>query len=269
MKVFISWSGERSKAVAKALSSWLSQVIQAVEPWMSSDIEKGARWSAEIAEKLEQSRIGIICLTQENLSSPWILFEAGALSKTKDAHVCTFLLDVHLADVEPPLGLFQHTTIEKDDVRRLVETINSAIAQSGERKLPDDVLERVFNQWWLVLETELNRIAREELGRAPERRSQDEVLAEILEIARRQERRIIETESQRKHQAIAEALMEASPETRRASLSTIAALLGGKFGAEQKDDGRLSKLFKLAFDVEDKPQDDSGPSKVNPADKQK
>lgn len=81
MLVFLSWSGSRSKAVAETFSKWIVQVIQAVEPWISSDIEKGARWNSEVAARLEQSRVGIICLTKENLDAKWILFESGALSK--------------------------------------------------------------------------------------------------------------------------------------------------------------------------------------------
>jgi hypothetical protein len=83
MKVFLSWSGERSKATAETLGNWFARVIQAVEPWISSGIDKGARWQSEIANRLEDARVGIVCLTASNLSEPWILFEAGALSKTK------------------------------------------------------------------------------------------------------------------------------------------------------------------------------------------
>jgi hypothetical protein len=81
MLVFISWSGLRSKHVAEALEDWLAQVIQAVEPWISQDIDKGSRWGAEIADRLERSKVGIICLTKNNLNSKWIHYEAGALSK--------------------------------------------------------------------------------------------------------------------------------------------------------------------------------------------
>lgn len=55
MLVFVSWSGHRSKVVAGALQGWLEQVIQAVEPWISSDIDKGTRWSPEMADRLEWS----------------------------------------------------------------------------------------------------------------------------------------------------------------------------------------------------------------------
>ncbi|MCP4614466.1 MAG: hypothetical protein GY845_37785 [Planctomycetes bacterium] len=72
MKIFISWSGTLSHKVACVLRDWLPSVIQAVEPYVSSeDIDKGARWSTDIAGKLEESSFGIIAVTPENLSAPW------------------------------------------------------------------------------------------------------------------------------------------------------------------------------------------------------
>jgi hypothetical protein len=137
MQVFLSWSGERSKAVAQTFSKWIGQVIQAVDPWISLDIEKGTRWNPEIAVRLEESRVGIICLTKENLDARWILFESGALSKTKDAYLCTLLLDIDPSDVEQPLGQFQHTTRDKNDIRQLLGTINKAVEKEGEKaRLP-------------------------------------------------------------------------------------------------------------------------------------
>ncbi len=194
MLVFLSWSGARSKSVAEVFESWLVQVIQAVEPWISLDIDKGARWSPEIADRLERSKIGIICLTKENLSAPWILFEAGALSKTKDASVCTFLLDIQPADVQQPLGQFQHTTLAKEDIQRLVRTINRALQNSGERSLKDGVLEKAFETNWPTLNEKLDRLSNQRVADEPPQRPDREVLQEILDLSRVQDRRLAKLE---------------------------------------------------------------------------
>ena len=81
MKVFISWSGDQSKKIAQLFRDWLPTVIQAIEPFVSSeDIEKGARWNTDIAQELKESSFGLICVTKDNLNSQWLNFEAGALS---------------------------------------------------------------------------------------------------------------------------------------------------------------------------------------------
>jgi hypothetical protein len=39
------------------------------------DIEKGQRWSAEIAGQLATCKFGIICVTQDNVGKPWLNFD--------------------------------------------------------------------------------------------------------------------------------------------------------------------------------------------------
>lgn len=80
-EVFISWSGDVSLRVAKALRGWLPKVLQGVTPWMSTDISAGERWNDILHGKLLASNVGVLCLTKENLKAPWLLFEAGALAK--------------------------------------------------------------------------------------------------------------------------------------------------------------------------------------------
>ena len=76
MKVFLSWSGERSRLVATLLDEWLRCVLQAIRPWISTkDIDRGSLWFSEIQDQLQDVTTGIICLTQENKEKPWILFE--------------------------------------------------------------------------------------------------------------------------------------------------------------------------------------------------
>jgi hypothetical protein len=115
MKVFISWSGQRSQALAQALRGWLPLVLHYVEPWVSeSDIAAGDRWAQSIAEELEASNFGILCITPENLNSQWVLFEAGALAKSmQDAKVIPLLFGLEFSDISGPLAQFQAKKFEK------------------------------------------------------------------------------------------------------------------------------------------------------------
>lgn len=185
MKVFISWSGERSKNIANALREWLPNVIQAIQPWMSdSDIDKGARWSSDIASKLEESVVGIICLTPENLEAPWILFESGAISRTVGkTFVCPFLFQVEPSDISGPLVQFQFTKAIEDDAKKLLITINKAL---GENALQEQNLNNAFKKWWPELDIKLKNIPDIQVKR--KERSSKEILEEILDLVRGQSR---------------------------------------------------------------------------------
>ncbi|ERV55490.1 TIR domain-containing protein [Pseudomonas aeruginosa] len=160
MKVFLSWSGEPSHAVAMALREWLPSVIQCVEPYVSSkDIEKGARWSSDIAGQLDASSYGVICLTASNLEAPWINFEAGALGKSvQHARVSPLCFRIKKTDVKGPLVQFQLTEVEREDMYALVVSINSACGDEG---LTPERLERSFNRCWPELEEALVNIPQE------------------------------------------------------------------------------------------------------------
>lgn len=179
--VFLSWSGERSKLVAEALRAWLPMAVQSARPWMSeSDIHKGSRGQHELADALETMRHGIVCLTPENLSAAWIVFEAGALSKSLGARVCTFLTDLRPEDVPQPLGMFQATRPEKEDVLRLLRAINEA---TSEQPVPESALSGAFDSLWPRLELDLAVIPRPADVSEP-RRSVEEMVGEVLAIER-------------------------------------------------------------------------------------
>lgn len=140
LRIFITWSGERSQLVAEALRDWLPNVLQFVEPWMSAaDVNKGAKWLQALSGELEKANFGVICLTPENLTAPWILFEAGALSKKADSAVCTYLFGLANTEVKDPLAQFQHTESNREDTKKFVITINKAL---GENALPFERAEK-------------------------------------------------------------------------------------------------------------------------------
>lgn len=196
--VFISWSGTRSRWVADAFREWLPVVLQSVKPWMSPEIDKGVRGQDVISDKLNTVKIGIVCLTPENLKEPWILFEAGALSKAvgKKSYVCTYLLaGLKPTDIERPLGEFQHTSPDKQDTFKLLNTINTAL---GTNPVPSDVLERAFDGWWPRFEKLL--AAMPIAGEAAiVKRSPEDLLSEVLEIARAQTDQVRAIQTQMTH----------------------------------------------------------------------
>lgn len=183
-KVFISWSGDLSKKLAEEVRLWLPGVLQFVKPYFTpNDIEKGARWSTEIANELETSNAGIICLTKDNINKPWILFEAGALSKNfGKANVCTILFNLDNADLTGPLTSFQATRFDKTDFKKLLTTINNTGSDS---KLESAVLNDVFEMWWPKLELKINEILKNHVvDNGNNLRSEREILEEVLELTR-------------------------------------------------------------------------------------
>lgn len=188
MKIFISWSGDQSKAIASALNDWLPLIIQAVEPFYSPEIEKGARWSDELDRVLEGTRFGIICLTPDNLKSHWIHYEAGALSKTKDAMIWTFLYNLNPSDIIPPLSKFQHTTPEKDDFFNLVKTINNRLKDVDGKPLQENHLRSIFDAFWGKLMGKLDEVKEIGSGNSGRKiRTDRELLDEILQGMREQQ----------------------------------------------------------------------------------
>lgn len=184
MDLFISWSGERSELVANALAQWLPKVIQAVRPWLSSEsIDPGIRWGPEVANALERSTCGVLCLTPENLSSPWMLFEAGALSRSvSTTRVIPYLLGFQPQHVQGPLSQFQSVPADYEGTLRLVRSINAA---AEAQMLVPERLDEAFQVWWPSLREEIAQIeASMPQNTHPPQRSLESMVGEILELTR-------------------------------------------------------------------------------------
>lgn len=180
MKIFISWSGSRSKAVAELFSEWLKCVIQASQPWISTrDIDRGATWFSEINDNLRNVTVGVIFLTQENKDKPWILFETGALAKGLTSNrVCTFLIDLKPADLKDPLAQFNHTLPVKEELWELVRTINTSITDTP---LDEKILDKVFETYWPQFEVDFAKALTDNpINEVVPPRSDEDILSEIL-----------------------------------------------------------------------------------------
>lgn len=180
MKIFISWSGKPSLNVATALRDWLPYIFSGIELFVSSeDIRKGKRWPLEVSKELDLCNFGIVCLTPDNLEAPWLLFEAGALSKSvKEASVYTLLVGgLRNGDIEGPLSHFQHTIFEKEDFFKLVKSINEA---QGPSKQDESRLRKIFDKFWDDLES--NVVVAVKTDAKPEKkRSAEDMLRELIE----------------------------------------------------------------------------------------
>ena len=192
LRVFISWSGERSRALAIALRDWLPLVLHYVEPWLSeADIEAGERWAQSVAKELAASNFGIVCVTSENVNSPWVLFEAGALTKSLEtSRVIPLLLDLEFSDISGPLAQFQAKKLTRPGVGEVVHSLQT----SADEAIPDERAKQLFDALWPEFEKLLKGIP----DQAPTERHvrpQHEVLEELVASVRALDARIRESEA--------------------------------------------------------------------------
>jgi hypothetical protein len=161
MDVILSWSGIQSRKVAEVLNDWLKDVLPGIKPWISTeDISKGTAWFPALLGRLEVARLCIICITPENVRSPWLYFEAGAIAgKGTDTRVCSYLIGVEPSQLSGgPLGHFQCTAADKTDTWKLVKDINKHLQSGAHNEL---LLEANYETKWPRLKQALDSVLAE------------------------------------------------------------------------------------------------------------
>jgi hypothetical protein len=187
VRVFISWSAERSRRVALLLRDWLPSVLQAVVPFMSDeDIPKGSQWLSTLNAELARAKFGIACVTAENQNSPWLNFEAGAIANAVgETRFCPLLLNLSGTDVRPPMSIFQMSYATDADLWKLVQSLNDQL----EQKLREEQLRRTYQMWLPSLLKEIETaLSSERLPIAPAHRETSELVQETLQEVREQSR---------------------------------------------------------------------------------
>lgn len=167
-------------------------VLHYVKPFLSQeDIEAGKRWGDAIAKELETTTFGIVCLTRENINSPWVLFEAGALAKSMpDSRVVPLLLDFDFKEITGPLAQFQAKKVEKGGVSEIVHSVNK---QTPNSPVSESQASRLFEALWPELEKALAAIPKQ-ASPAKHTRPQPEILEELVAGVRSLESRFREAD---------------------------------------------------------------------------
>jgi hypothetical protein len=156
--LFLSWSENRSLMTAEALRDWLPLVFPSIDPWLSvADIDRGKGWIEQLAEQLQQQQIGVICVAFDNLDSPWLFFEAGAVSEsTGGPFVYAYLLDIPTTNVLPgPSSQLEISGANQEDTKTFLQGINKALGGKGISPTEPD---QQFATLWPQLEAKLANI---------------------------------------------------------------------------------------------------------------
>jgi TIR domain len=186
VKVFISWSGEPSRSIAKILEKWLRSIVQHAEPWSSDEqIKSGVRWRDEIGKALDGTDYGIICVMRSNQHAPWLMFEAGALAKRLvGGRVVPLCIDMPPSDLTGPLEDFQARFLDRGDMKALVHDVSDVCSSP----MSDQAVDELFDLMWPGFEEQVTGALREKKALEKPRRSDDDMLAELVERVRRIER---------------------------------------------------------------------------------
>jgi hypothetical protein len=161
--VFLSWSGPNSKEIARALKNMFETKVFANEKIRcfvsDEDIASGSDWWNKIKRELKSCKIGIICITKENMSAPWIYFEAGTMVARGVPFVIPLLINCNFnALKETPLST-KHAVDFYDSAKftKMVYDIYQAMGYSGKTKEDIAVL---MKEYYVQLKNDISPVLR-------------------------------------------------------------------------------------------------------------
>jgi hypothetical protein len=137
------------------LKNWIPKVLQSAVTFVSSDITKGNAWFESLSTELKNSDYAILCLTPDNIKSPWLNFEAGALfDRFNSSKVCPFLFNIQPSDIDGPLKQLQAAVFTKEDIFKLISSLNDLM----ETKIDNERFKDVFEKHWPELKQSFDNI---------------------------------------------------------------------------------------------------------------
>lgn len=178
--VFVIWSGSRSKAMGEAFRDWLPHVIQSAVPFFSDkDIASGALWHGSLQASLQSVRFAVVCCTTENVTAPWLNYEAGALVERMNGRTAPWLLDGKPEELQPsPISRLQAKAANPVGTLAVLQALNDALTAP----VPASILEAAFQTHWAKLEAKLRAIPAGESK--PKEREPADMLQEVVGLTR-------------------------------------------------------------------------------------
>lgn len=199
IRLFLSWSGKKSSRLASIFKTYVTDIFPDSDIYYSSDdIRGGEKWRSSIESGLNDRNFSIIFLTESNLQSKWIYFEAGALSKSMTvAKIQPFLYDLKVGSISEPLSSYQARELDKDNILKTIYDINNLNRNPIDRS----ILDRNFKRLWPEMEKDLAEVSsisddydsdHPEITDAP-MLNQDEQISEILRLVRSSQKDVSDT----------------------------------------------------------------------------
>lgn len=177
--IFISWSGQNAKPVALKIKDVLALCFDGVQTFMSEDdIKSGTRGLTVIQEALAGSQTAIIVVTRDNVSSPWLNFEAGAISNRiglDEIRVIPLLVNLDISEIPAgsPLNQFQARKLDDHGLRKVMSDIAIGLGVNEEI-----ALKRSGDELGQLVE--MARTVDSDLTKAPPTQSTNDMIREVL-----------------------------------------------------------------------------------------
>ena len=193
MRIFIGWSKETSKSLARVLSNWISLVNPYITAYQSDlFIDYGADWRSDLEDILSRSGYAVFCITSESLDGTleWIRYEKGRLSAIADGITCILFGGLSSSDLPEDFRDNQSCVFSRENMLRLMRDMNDLCRQQtgnggeiwrGPRFLRREELDSSFNDLYDALErrvkASLDRAAGPASGTSAESAESQEIQA--------------------------------------------------------------------------------------------
>lgn len=149
-KIFISWSGKDTASfrVASKLYDIMPLMFQNADFFFSDHITKGKLAIDKIFSNLAEAKIGIFCVTKNNILKPWLNFEAGAIASAvtnNDGLAIPLLINMNtddFASFSSPISHLEGTVFtDENDLLRMIQDIRRSINSSLSEKQLDNLFD--------------------------------------------------------------------------------------------------------------------------------